>query len=106
MDPKHQLRELISVPTRARRLYPRGGFAGLEANTLQVLIAIEVLGAPTVGELVNELALAQGTVSTALGRLQQEKLSIARPDQQDRRRERQSITAKGRRLVVRFAQTR
>lgn len=106
MDTNKQLREFITVPAQTRRLYPRGGFEGLEANTLQVLIAMEVLGQPTVNELIEELALPQGTIATAVARLQREKLSTAKLDAAHHRRERHAITAKGRRLVARFAETR
>lgn len=103
-DPHKQcLRDLIEAPTCTRRLYRRGGFEGLEPNALQVLIAVELLGEATVGELVEELALAQGTVSTALATLQREGLATSQSDSADRRRELQRVTAKGRRLVRRFA---
>jgi DNA-binding MarR family transcriptional regulator len=96
------LQALIAAPTMTRRMYRRGGFEGLEANTMQVLIAVQLLGNPTVGDIVNELALAQGTVSTALTHLQNAGFVVPADDPQDRRRERQSITANGKRVVARF----
>lgn len=97
------LRELIATPTRARRLYKRGGCEGLEPNVLQVLIAIELSGQPTVNELVKELALGQSTVSTAIATLAERGLVATAPDSDDRRNQRQRITAAGRALVRRFA---
>lgn len=98
-----ELRALIEAPTKARRLYERGGFEELEPFALQVLIAVQLLGEPTVGELVGELALGQGTVSTALTKLADRDLVTAAPDPADRRRQRQRITRGGRALVRRFA---
>lgn len=102
MDEREQLHGLIAAPTTARRLYQRGGFEDLEANTLQVLIAVQLMAQPTVGELTDELALAQGTVSTALSQLQERGLVTALADPSDGRRQRQRITQEGRLLVRRF----
>lgn len=96
------LRALVDVPARARRLYPRGGFEGLEPNALQVLVALRLEPGQTVGELVARLALGQGTVSTALALLRRRGLSEEHADPADKRRRRQGITASGRRLVARF----
>jgi len=86
-----------------RRLYPRGGFEGLEANALQVLVALYLQPGLIVADLVEQLLLAQGTVSTALTRLQRRGLVRAISDRDDARRQRQQITPEGRRLVGRFA---
>ncbi len=101
-DELTQKRLLIEVPTLTRRLYRRAGFADLEANTLQVLIAVDLAPTSTVGELVAELSLAQSTVSTALARLQQRGLVVAKDDPGDARRQRQELTKAGRRLVAAF----
>jgi DNA-binding MarR family transcriptional regulator len=98
LEAAQRLRVLIAAPTLTRRLYQRGGFESFEANTLQVLIAVQEMQEPTVGELVEALALGQGTVSTALGRLEHRGLVSAYADQQDARRARQRITRKGRAL--------
>jgi hypothetical protein len=37
---EERIRLLIGPPALTRRLYPRGGFEGLEPNTLQVLLAV------------------------------------------------------------------
>lgn len=96
---------LIEAPSLTRRLYPRGGFEGLEANALQVLIAIELQPGASVGELVELLALGQGTVSTALARLQERGLVTARADSRDGRRQRQRVTRTGTQLCRRFARS-
>jgi DNA-binding MarR family transcriptional regulator len=101
-DDTARKRLLIEVPTLTRRLYRRSGFAGLEANTLQVLIAVELAPRRTVGELVEELALAQSTVSTALTRLQERGFVVADNDRDDARRQLQQITPRGRQLVNEF----
>jgi DNA-binding MarR family transcriptional regulator len=101
-DTEEQMRSLLEVATITRRIYQRGGTEGLEANALQVLIAVQLMVQPTVGELVDELALGQGTVSTALARLQQRGLVTALTDPTDARRQRQRIAQSGRALVKRF----
>jgi DNA-binding MarR family transcriptional regulator len=66
-----RLRELIDLPAQTRRIYQRKGFDDLEPNVLQVLLAVELDPGSIVGDLATRLALAQGTVSTAVARLQQ-----------------------------------
>jgi DNA-binding MarR family transcriptional regulator len=85
-----------------RRVWTRGGVEGLEANALQVLVALAVGGERTVGALVERLALAQGTVSTALARLQERGLVEEALDDADKRRRVQVITQAGELLVQRF----
>lgn len=104
-DPKNEdekLRFLIEVPSTARRLFPRGGFEGLEANHVQILIALKLTSGMTVNHLVETLALGQGTVSTGLGVLEDRGLVTAKPDASDRRRKQQRLTAEGTRMVDRF----
>lgn len=86
----------------SRRVWFRGGFEGLEANALQVLVALSLRGERTVGALVGDLALGQGTVSTALARLQERGLVLENVDVADKRRRVQRITRDGDRLVERF----
>lgn len=96
------LRRLIELPALVRRLYPRGGFEGLDAHTLQVLVAVACQEETTVGEIVDRLALGQGTVSTAASRLQEAALIQSKASKADGRRRLLTTTAKGRRLVARF----
>lgn len=100
-----QLSLLIRAPTLTRRLYRRGGFEDLEPNVLQVLIAIDLTPGSTVGELADVLALAQGTVSTAVAGLADRGLISAAADPADARRQRLRPTRAGRALVERFAAT-
>jgi DNA-binding MarR family transcriptional regulator len=100
-----QLSLLIGAPTLTRRLYQRGGFEGLEANVLQVLIAVTLTPGSTVGELTETLALAQGTVSTAVTNLSGRALINATADSRDARRQLLRATRAGRLLVERFAAT-
>jgi DNA-binding MarR family transcriptional regulator len=101
-DETEKLRYLIEMPTIARRLYPRGGFEGLEPNHVQILIALKLVPGATVNELVETLALGQGTVSTGLGRLEDRGLVTAEPSPEDRRRKQQKLTAEGQQTVARF----
>lgn len=97
-----KLRFLIEVATASRRLFPRGGFEGLEANHVQILVALKLAKAMTVNELVEGLALSQGTVSTGLGVLEDRGLVRAEHDPDDRRRKQQQLTTEGVRTVKRF----
>jgi DNA-binding MarR family transcriptional regulator len=101
-DDTEKLRHLIEVPATARRLYPRGGFEGLEPNHLQILIALRLAAGMTVNELVETLTLGQGTVSTGLSILEDRGLVKAKSDPDDRRRRRQQLTAAGEQTVARF----
>jgi DNA-binding MarR family transcriptional regulator len=97
-----RLKGLIDPPAQTRRIYQRKGFDDLEPNVLQVLIAAELEPGSIVGDLAARLALAQGTVSTALALLQQRGLLRATPDVDDARRQRQEVSTAGRALVDRF----
>lgn len=99
-----ELWRLVETAALVRRLYPRGGFHGLEANVLQVLIAVMLQPNATVGELVEFLALGQGTVSAALTRLEERGLVRNSADALDGRRRRQHITPDGEMFCRRFAQ--
>jgi DNA-binding MarR family transcriptional regulator len=101
-DRQALLAELIEAPTLTRRLYPRRGFAGLEPNVLQVLIAVELHPSSTVGDVADRLALAQGTISTAVARLREERLVDAAADELDARRQLLTTTAAGRRAIDEF----
>jgi DNA-binding MarR family transcriptional regulator len=93
---------LIEAPTRTRRIYQRKGFADLEPNVLQVLIAVELRPDSTVSELLQTLALAQGTVSTAVSGLQARRLLKVVRDEGDARRQLLRVTPSGRALIDRF----
>ena len=97
------LQALVDAPTLTRCLYPRGGFDGLEPNELQVLVALHLHSDRIVTDLVNQLQLGQGTVSTALASLHERGLVRPAVDRRDARRQRQRITPAGRRLVQHFA---
>lgn len=62
------LSELVDVAAGARRVYPRGRMEDLEPATLQVLLAVDLLGQPTVGDLATRLVLTSQAVSGALRR--------------------------------------
>lgn len=96
---------LVQAPALTRRLYPRGGFEGLEANALQVLVLLQHRPGLSVNDLAAELVLGQGTVSTALGLLEQRGYVAAKTDEDDRRRQRQYLTRSGRALVQRFTRS-
>jgi DNA-binding MarR family transcriptional regulator len=99
-----ELERALDTAAQARRLFPRGGYAGLEPHRLQVLLALCAEPDRTVGEISERLALDRTTVSHALTALRELGL-ITRPAQQDDRRvRRQRPTAKGRRLSSRYLQ--
>jgi DNA-binding MarR family transcriptional regulator len=101
--PDTDLALLISAPRTTRILYPRGRFEDLEASAVQVLIAVQLLDAPTVRDLESALAMSHGTVTTALGVLDRRGFVHSRSDPADGRARRQIITADGEKLVARFA---
>lgn len=94
--------ELIEAPARARRLYPRGGFEGLEPNAAQVLVVLAGEAAATVDAIADRLALDPSTVRHALGVLRDRGLAAERPDPDDRRRKRNAATAAGRACLSRL----
>lgn len=57
-----------------RRLYPRGGFDGLEPAELQVVVALWQQPNATAGDLARLLALSHSSVSNALRHLRERHL--------------------------------
>lgn len=96
------LEELVGVAARNRRLYPRGGFAGLRPHALQVLAALSLLGELSSPELAGRLNLHRSSVRHALGTLRKRGLVTEEVDQTDRRRRTQRLTSKGRRQLSRY----
>lgn len=96
------LRALIAAPTLTRRIYNGHPVAGLEARAIQVLIAVELLGRPTVKEVAEELALPHKTVSTLLAKLAGLGMVLAEPDPTDQRRQLQRTTPDGLREIGHF----
>jgi DNA-binding MarR family transcriptional regulator len=97
-----QLQRALDTAAQARRLFPRGGYRGLEPHGLQVLLALCAEPDRTVGELSERLALNRTTVSHALSVLHERGLVTRSAEQQDRRVRRQRATAKGRTLSLRY----
>jgi DNA-binding MarR family transcriptional regulator len=101
------LDELVEVPANYRRLYQRGGFQGLMPHALQVLAALARAEVREQGrssaELADELTLDRSSVRHALVQLRSRALVKETIDSMDRRQRLQHITAKGLRLLQRFA---
>lgn len=98
------LAALVEVAAEARRVYPRGRVRDLEPATLQVLLAVDLLGQPTVGELATRLVLTPQAVSGALRRLRELELVETKVSREDRRQRTARISEKGSRRVDEFLQ--
>jgi DNA-binding MarR family transcriptional regulator len=102
-DQPVEFRVLLSVAMLARELYSTDARQGLEARAFQVLLAIAVLGEPSVAEIGDELKLPYRKVVDQLRRLRALGLSASRPDADDGRRHLQSVTPAGRAVLDEFA---
>jgi DNA-binding MarR family transcriptional regulator len=95
---------LLGLARLARKLYPRGGIAGLEPAEMQVLIALWDTPGSSVRELATALDLNRSSVSNALKALHELGLVIERAptSHTDGRRRPQALTRKGRTVAQRF----
>lgn len=93
------LDDLIEIPARARRLYPRGRRDGLEPTALQVLACLARDGQLTTQVLAATLELEPSTVRHALAELRQRGLVTAVEDPHDARRRPHRVTAGGETVV-------
>lgn len=93
-------RAAIAIAVASRRLFPRTAPGGWEPNESQVLLALSIEGDQTVSALAERLALAQTTVSHALGRLGTNGLLEETVDAADRRRRCHRLTRAGQRAVA------
>lgn len=83
-------------------MFPRGGFEGLDAAELQVLVSVWVEPERLVREIAEDLEMPRPSVSTALASLEKQKLLVRHRDSVDARTQRLSLTVTGTGLVRRF----
>jgi len=97
--------ELVEAAARARRLYPRRGYKGLDTTSLQVLLALALAdGTPCSSEsIAARLALDPSTVSHAIASLCQRNLAARTASEADGRRRSNRITNSGLRLLRTWA---
>lgn len=103
-DRELRLRELVDVPTRSRRMYPRARLDGLEPAALQILVALVLRDADNAGALAKRLCLERSTVSHAIGALRERGLVEEQVVDGDRRRRNLHVSQDGSRLVREFAE--
>jgi len=99
---------MIRSAALARRLFPRGGFDGIDTTGLQVLLAVAAAGdgGCTVGDAAARLGLAASTASAALEPLRERRLVSQAGDPKDGRRAILQATAGGRALINAFVTDR
>ena len=92
---------MVRSAALARRLFPRGGFDGVDTTGLQVLLAVGAVGdcGCTVGDAADRLGLAASTASAALESLRERRLVSQTGDPKDGRRAILHATERGRALI-------
>lgn len=99
---------MVRSAALARRLFPRGGFDGVDTTGLQVLLAVAAVGASgcTIGDAAARLALSPSTTSAAIEPLRERGLLSQGADPRDARRVILHITERGDALVESFVAER
>jgi DNA-binding MarR family transcriptional regulator len=97
-----EARSALDAAVRARRLFPRGGFEGLDPPGLQILLALCIRNGQSVRTLQEELFVTQSQVSHSIKRLLDGGLVTQQVDGVDGRVRRHAITRPGRALVQRY----
>jgi DNA-binding MarR family transcriptional regulator len=92
----------LALAKRARRVYPRGGFDGLDAVELQVILSLWLEPRRRVRDLADALALPRPSVSSAVARLTAKELVSSLRDPADGRAAHQQLTRVGSGVVRRF----
>lgn len=95
-------REVLMLARQARAVFPRGGFRGLDAAELQVLLSVLLDSGRLVREIADELEMPRSSVSSALTRLEQKHLLSRTTDATDARTQRMDLTTTGKALARRF----
>jgi DNA-binding MarR family transcriptional regulator len=103
-----QIDAMVRSAALARRLFPRGGFDGVDTTGLQVLLAIAAVGGSgcTIGDAADRLGLSPSTGSAAIEPLRAQQLLTQSADPQDGRRAILLLTERGRALVDAFVTDR
>ena len=102
------VKHMVRSAALARRLFPRGGFEGLDTTSLQVLLAVAVEPPPgcTVGDAAARLGLSPSTASAAVGNLGAQGFLLQAADAEDGRRALLAVTPEGLALVEAFVADR
>ncbi|MEA2189743.1 MAG: Winged helix DNA-binding domain [Solirubrobacteraceae bacterium] len=103
-----QIDAMVRSAAIARRLFPRGGFEGVDSTGLQVLLAVAAVGGSgcTVGDAADRLGLSPSTASAAIDPLRGRGLLSQATDPNDGRRAILHLTARGHALVDAFVTDR
>jgi DNA-binding MarR family transcriptional regulator len=96
--------ERLSAAVQARRFFPRGGYEGLDATGLQVLLVLSLEPDRSVGEIADQLLLTHSSTSHALSLLSERGLVERVSDPTDGRAQRNRLTGPGRALLERYLQ--
>jgi DNA-binding MarR family transcriptional regulator len=99
---RKQAQAALDVAAAARRFFPRGGYEGLDAPSLQVLLALLVASGQSVTSLQQLLLVTQSQVSKSVTRLLDDGLIVQEYDAHDARVRRHSLTRCGEQLVERY----
>jgi len=107
-DQPAQVQSMVRSAALARRLFPRGGFDGIDTTGLQVLLAVAAAGdgGCTVGDAADRLGLAASTGSAALEPLRTRTLVSQTGDPKDKRRAILHVTGRGNALIDAFVTDR
>jgi DNA-binding MarR family transcriptional regulator len=107
-DRPAQLDAMVRSAALARRLFPRGGFDGVDTTGLQVLLAVAAVGGSgcTIGDAADRLGLSPSTGSAAVEPLRAQQLLSQSADPRDGRRAILLLTDRGHALVDAFVTDR
>ena len=103
-----QIDAMVRSAALARRLFPRGGFDGVDSTGLQVLLAVAAVGGSgcTIGDAADRLGLSPSTASAAVEPLRARNLLSQKTDPHDGRRAILAVTELGDALVTEFVADR
>jgi DNA-binding IclR family transcriptional regulator len=103
-----QIDAMVRSAALARRLFPRGGFEGVDTTGLQVLLGVLAAGEGgcTIGDAAERLGLSPSTASAAVEPLRARKLLSQAVDPRDARRAILAVTERGQALIAAFVTDR
>jgi DNA-binding MarR family transcriptional regulator len=87
--------DLLQAAVVVRRAFPQGGFEGIDATGLQVLLALQLEPGRTASDLAHELSVQHTTASRALNALLRRRLVEQTADREDARLRRYTLSKQG-----------